>query len=284
MANEDAAKEPTTGSGEDWDHSSREEFFEYYARESTSPRTVQRYAAIRDTMLHVHRRENPDRGDATLRVADIGCGAGTQCMMWAELGHKVHGLDVNAPLVELARKRAGEEGREIAYEIGSASELPWNDASFDVCLVPELLEHVREWQVCVAEFVRILRPGGVLFLSTTNKLCPRQQEFNLPLYSWYPGFLKRRYERLAMTTRPDLVNHATYPAVNWFSYYALRDHLDGIGMTALDRFDVMDLSRKGALAGLAVRAIRAVPVLRWLGHVATPFTATVAVKRPARER
>jgi 2-polyprenyl-3-methyl-5-hydroxy-6-metoxy-1,4-benzoquinol methylase len=40
-------------------------------------------------------------------VADIGCGAGTQSIMWAQKGHEVHGLDINAQLVELAAKRAG---------------------------------------------------------------------------------------------------------------------------------------------------------------------------------
>jgi 2-polyprenyl-6-hydroxyphenyl methylase/3-demethylubiquinone-9 3-methyltransferase len=59
----------------------------------------------------------------------------------------------------------------------------WPNRSMDVCLVPELLEHVREWRECLADFARVLRPGGVLVLTTNNKLCPVQQEFNLPLYS-----------------------------------------------------------------------------------------------------
>jgi 2-polyprenyl-3-methyl-5-hydroxy-6-metoxy-1,4-benzoquinol methylase len=54
----------------------------------------------------------------------------------------------------------------------------------DVCLLPELLEHVADWQSCLNEAARVLRPGGLLYLSTTNVLCPRQQEFNLPLYSF----------------------------------------------------------------------------------------------------
>ena len=74
----------------------------------------------------------------------------------------------------------------------------------DVCLLPELLEHVADWQSCLKEAPRVLRSGGLLYLSTTNVLRPRQEEFNLPLYSWYPGPLKRYCERLAMTTRPAL--------------------------------------------------------------------------------
>jgi len=214
----------------------------------------------------------------SLEVADIGCGAGAQCELWAELGHVVHGLDINAPLIELAKQRAAERSQDIQFEVGSATELPWPDESMDVCLSPELLEHVQDWESCVSEFVRILKPGGLLYLSTTNKLCPRQQEFALPLYSWYPSALKRRYERLAVTSRPELVNHAIYPAVHWFTFYQLRDRLRALGMESRDRFDVINLASKGAPARSIVRLIRALPPLRWCAHLATSYTVVVAVK------
>ena len=85
---------------------------------------------------------------------------------------------------------------------------------------------------CVREAARVLKRGGVLYLSTTNVLCPVQEEFELPLYSGTRRPFKRRYQRLALTTRPELVNHARYPAVHWFSYYGLRDHLRGSGSNA----------------------------------------------------
>jgi 2-polyprenyl-6-hydroxyphenyl methylase/3-demethylubiquinone-9 3-methyltransferase len=148
----------------------------------------------------------------------------------------------------------------------------------DVCLFPELLEHVADWQSCLNEAARILRPGGLLYLSTTNVLCPRQEEFNLPLYSWYPEPLKRYCERLAVTTHPALAGYATYPAVNWFSFYGLRDFLEPLGFRCLDRFDLIDTAGKGRLAQFIVTALRGVPLLRFLGHVATPSTYLVAVK------
>ena len=157
---------------------------------------------------------------AHLRVADIGCGAGTQSLLWAELGHSVFGLDVNAPLVEVAQRRAAERGLPVDFRVGTATALPLEDSSVDVCLLPELLEHVPDWEACLREAARSLDVGGLLYVSTTNVLCPVQSEFNLPLYSWYPSFVKRRYERLAVTTRPAIANYAKYPAVNWFTFYA----------------------------------------------------------------
>lgn len=149
----------------------------------------------------------------------------------------------------------------------------------DVCLLPELLEHVEDWQSCLREAARVLKPGGVLYLSTTNVLCPKQQEFNLPLYSWYPRFLKRRYERLAITTRPELANYARYPAVHWFSFYGFSSFLAGYNIRSYDRFDMLNIDKMGIVPRLAVAMIRTLPPLRFIGHVLTTNTILFGVKK-----
>src|SRR5262249_23950759 len=126
---------------------------------------------------------------------------------------------------------------------------------------------------------RVLRPGGVMYLSTTNSLCPVQAEYDVPLYSWYPQALKRRYERLAVTTRPELVSHAQYPAVNSFTFYSLRRALREHGFEAvLDRFDLIDVAGRGGVAAAVVGTVRALAPLRWLGQVATPYTVALAFR------
>jgi 2-polyprenyl-6-hydroxyphenyl methylase/3-demethylubiquinone-9 3-methyltransferase len=140
---------------------------------------------------------------------------------------------------------------------------------------------VQDWQSVVHETLRVLKPGGVLYLSTTNKLCPIQEEFNLPAYSWYPAPLKRYYERVSVTTRPELVSHAKFPAVHWFTYFGLRDYLAQHGLRSLDRFDVAALAARGTAARMVLGAVRGVPPLRWAGHVMTPYTMVFAQKTPA---
>lgn len=260
-----------------WNHSSHGEFYDYYAEKSQSETKWRHFRSIRDTVLRAMTRHHSV--ERPLNVVDIGCNAGTMCMAWAELGHNVHGLDVSEPLIELGRKRAASAGYTIDLQIGSAVELPWTDESMDVCVCLELLEHVADWERCLSEIVRVLQPGGMLYLATSNKLCPKQQEFNLPLYSWYPARLKRYIEHLAVTTRPDLANFATYPAVNWFSFYSLRAALVHSDFECLDRFDAIDIRRKGTVARVIVASIRAISVLRWLAHVATPGTIVIARKR-----
>jgi len=273
-----ATDSPQTAPQTSWDHSSDQHFVDYYEAQSLKPETVRRFRGIRDKALGLLARS---RGAITgaLCVADIGCGTGTQSRLWAELGHRAYGLDVNEPLVDIARRRAQEAGLDIRFDVGSATELPYPDASMDVVLMPELLEHVAAWQCCLDEAVRVLKPGGVLYLSTTNWLCPVQQEFNLPMYSWYPSFLKRHCEKLAVTTRPELANYCKYPAVNWFSFYSLAAYLKERGLTSFDRFDMLNVEDRGMPARIALRLIRALPPLRFVGHVLTPATNIYAIRK-----
>lgn len=260
-----------------WNHSADPNFLNYYEQQSLSAETLQRFSLVRDKALQFL-AVGQSCSDSIFKVADIGCGAGTQSRLWAKMGHRVHGLDVSASLVDVARKRAQAEGLNISFSVGTATDLPYPDASMDVALLPELLEHVANWQACLDEAVRVLKPGGLLYLSTTSWLCPKQQEFDLPLYSWYPGFVKRKYERLAVTTRPEIANYCKYPAVNWFSYYSLARYLKKRGFLCLDRFDMIETEGKGVLRKVVVASLRLLPPLRFLGHVLTPSSTVFAVK------
>ncbi len=53
-------------------------------------------------------------------VVAIACGAGTQAMLWAELGHRVRALDINEPLLSVACRRAAKRRLPIDYRLGTA--------------------------------------------------------------------------------------------------------------------------------------------------------------------
>jgi 2-polyprenyl-6-hydroxyphenyl methylase/3-demethylubiquinone-9 3-methyltransferase len=251
-------------------------FVEYYAQNSLGVQTQARFRAVMQAVVALrHELGLPTSG---LQMADIGCGAGTQALLWAVAGHRALGVDVSVPLIEIATKRARERGLDAEFRVGSAEALPFTDGSLDVVMLSELLEHVPRWEPCVDEAVRVLRPGGILYLSTTNYLCPVQQEFALPGYSWYPAFIKKRCEQLAVTSCRHWVRAASYPAVHWFSFYHLRHYLNARGVEARDRFDMMEVG-SSRLKALVRALVRALPPARFLGHMVTPYTVVFGYRR-----
>ncbi|TQE98975.1 MAG: class I SAM-dependent methyltransferase [Spiribacter salinus] len=254
---------------------SHDEFYEYYARESLTPAAQRRFRAQRDTLL----RLLAPPADTPLNVLDLGCGPGTSTMLWADAGHRPLGVDINEKLLRLAAQRGDEHGKGAQFLIASAHELPLPDGHFDVCVAPELLEHVPDWEGCVREIARVLKPGGIAFLSTTNVLCPKQDEFRLPLFSWYPAALKRHYIRQAQTVRPELANYATYPAVNWFTFYSLRRALRRYGFSEFwSRYDIIPLRTDSRLKSAVARLLGAAAPTRFLAQCASPGTKVFAKK------
>lgn len=257
------------------DTGSHPQFYRYYAEQGERASTFQRFRNLNKSIENILNVGGDDR----LRVADIGCGPGTSSLVWSSRGHFVAGLDINQPLLDLARSRARERGLNAEFLVGSAHALPWPNDSFDVCLLPELLEHVPRWEPCLDEIQRVLRPGGLLFISTTNTLCPVQREYRLPLFSWYPSPLKRFFARQAAGPRPQLANYATYPAVNWFNFYSLRRALVARGFTAFwDRFDMAAARGVAGRKGAILAVLRGSRLARFVGYVTSPGCQIVAAK------
>jgi len=251
-------------------------FVAYYEKQSTSPATIAHFRRVRDMLLCAL-----PSTQGQVRVLDIGCGAGSFCQIWAESGFAVAGVDINSELITLAQNRMKAAGLSAEFHSSSAAALPWPDASFAIVTMPELLEHVEDWQSCLAEAIRVLAPGGVLYLSTTNVLCPVQSEFDLPLYSWYPKSLKRRCVRLATSTHPHWVQHASFPAVNWFSPKKLSALLSQQNMKVFNRFEIWAQYSQNRRKRMVGRIIGTIPVLDLLGQLATPSTILVARKHSA---
>lgn len=270
--------------GASFDTSTDERFFEYYEAQSQSEATLGRFERLKDLVLRTMAatKHAAPGFDNRFDVLDVGGGAGTLSRMFALDGHRATCVDLSADLLEVGRRRAAGEGLNVEFINCSATEIPVADASCDVCVIPELLEHVADWRSVLDEGARVLRPGGLLYLSTTNTLCPTQDEFNLPLYSWYPAPLKRRYERLAVTSRPEVANYAKYPAVNWFTYYSLRDALRERGFSRfLDRLDMIEIRAAGTASATVAKWLQRIPLARFGCQLATPNSLIIAFKPPA---
>jgi 2-polyprenyl-3-methyl-5-hydroxy-6-metoxy-1,4-benzoquinol methylase len=97
------------------------------------------------------------------RVLDVGCRYGALTRAYAE-GNEVVGIDVDHEALEEAARDLGIETHWANADDGLAFE----DASFDVVVAGELLEHIRDPERLVGEALRVLRPGGTFVASVPN--------------------------------------------------------------------------------------------------------------------
>jgi demethylmenaquinone methyltransferase/2-methoxy-6-polyprenyl-1,4-benzoquinol methylase len=104
----------------------------------------------------------------TDRVLDCACGTGDLAEAFADAGAAaVCGVDFTAEMIELARRKAARRRRRAGtcvpeYRLGDAMDLPFAEAAFDVVSIAFGIRNVSDPGRAVAEFRRVLRPGGRL--------------------------------------------------------------------------------------------------------------------------
>ena len=105
-----------------------------------------------------------------LKVLDVGCGGGLVSEKFAEAGARVTGIDLSGPSLEAARQHALKNGLTIDYQQVSAINLPFPNATFDVVVCCDFVEHVSDkLDLFLAEMARVLRPGGIFLFDTINR-------------------------------------------------------------------------------------------------------------------
>ncbi len=100
------------------------------------------------------------------RVLDVGCGCGLDTFVAAlQVGPagRAMGLDLTAEMLAWPRKACGEfDLNNVDFDEGSAEQLPFEDASFDLVISNGVLNLVPDKGAAFAEICRVLRPGGAL--------------------------------------------------------------------------------------------------------------------------
>ncbi|MGW3961156.1 GrpB family protein [Amycolatopsis sp. NPDC005003] len=100
---------------------------------------------------------------AGLSVLDVGCAAGHLSALLADRGADVFGVDSSAGMIAVARRKFGDVARFEVADIARPLDLP--DASIDVVTASLVLHYLADWGPTLAEFRRVLKPGGALVFS-----------------------------------------------------------------------------------------------------------------------
>jgi SAM-dependent methyltransferase len=129
-------------------------------------------------------------------ILDVGCGLGTYVRRFREFSGHVVGIDVEV-------KRLIEGLRSAPGLLAAAGErLPFADASFDILVFNEVIEHVADDRRTIEDALRVLRPGGHIVIYAPNRLYPfethgvywrgRYRFGNIPLVNYLPSGPRNR--------------------------------------------------------------------------------------------
>ncbi|MHB8681997.1 MAG: class I SAM-dependent methyltransferase [Acidimicrobiales bacterium] len=142
------------------------------------------------------------------RLLDLGCGGGRHAFAAARLGARVVALDAMKEEVAQVRATIGAmvDAGELADQgagvvQGNALRLPFGDGTFDRVIASEVLEHIPDDTVAMAELARVLRPGGTMAV-TVPRLGPEAVNWALSEeYHDVPGGHVRIYRRRTLLYR-----------------------------------------------------------------------------------
>jgi len=129
-----------------------------------------RLTYIRDRLCaHFGRDPKAPPSLTGLAVLDIGCGGGLVAEPLTRLGAEVTGIDPAPETVEAAKAHAAGARLDIAYRAATAEELADEGKSFDAVLLLEVVEHVPDVPAFLKRIAPLVKPGGVMILSTLNR-------------------------------------------------------------------------------------------------------------------
>lgn len=140
-------------------------FYEEYARVQRDHWWFSGRRRIVEALLEHAVSPSPGR---PREILDVGCGTGANLAALSRFG-RVEGVESEPAAVELAR----QDGRWVVT-LGSGAELPYDDGSFDVVTLLDVIEHVPDDRSLLGEARRVLRPGGTLLVT-------------VPAYEWMWG-------------------------------------------------------------------------------------------------
>jgi len=129
-----------------------------------------------------------------LKVLDIGSSTGIMTSFIGEHFQKITGIDIDEKAVEFAREKYSN--KKIHFQFGDSMDLDFVDNNFDVVICANIYEHVPDSKKLMDEIYRVLKPGGICYLSAGNRIILIESHYKLPFLSIIPKTWANYYLRI----------------------------------------------------------------------------------------
>lgn len=127
-------------------------------------------------------------------LLEVGSGEGGLVIALNLKGVNACGIDISKENVEISKIRARRNSiPSAAFCISDASRLPFEDCTFDVVISNKVLEHIKEQRKVIKEISRVLKEGGLLYVSVPNKWFPNEGHVRMWFPHWMPMIIRKPY-------------------------------------------------------------------------------------------
>lgn len=141
-------------------------YWEKRSQDFLEHKRAELHSSMAERWLYEIKKQIPR--DRTLRILDVGCGAGFFSVLLAKEGYQVTGVDLTPDMVENARILASEEKTACEFLVMDAENLRFEDESFDVVISRNLTWTLPDVKRAYREWVRVLKKGGTLLNFDAN--------------------------------------------------------------------------------------------------------------------
>ncbi len=132
---------------------------------------------------HLHRYVFACQYAKGKKVLDVACGEGYGSFLLGQVAASVTGVDIESAVVAQAKTRYPHDN--LTFVVGDCCSIPCPDASFDLVVSFETLEHISTHEKFFSEISRVLKPDGMLIIST-----PERTKYNATKQEKNPFHLK----------------------------------------------------------------------------------------------
>ncbi|GEK79404.1 bifunctional demethylmenaquinone methyltransferase/2-methoxy-6-polyprenyl-1,4-benzoquinol methylase UbiE [Agrococcus baldri] len=170
--------------------------------------------------IHMQRAVRPQPGE---RILDVAAGTGASAAPMAKAGALVTALDISQGMLEVGRERHPD----IEFVHGSATELPFDDDSFDAVTISFGLRNVQQPRAALSEFFRVLKPGGRVLVCEFSQppVGVVRKSYELYLRTVLPGMAR------AASSNPEAYRYLVESIASWPDQQTLSQWIRTIGFT-----------------------------------------------------
>lgn len=154
-------------------------------------------------------------------ILDLGSGSGGFLIESTKRGWSAVGLELNKIKIEKAYDEALNGGVKIDIKQGVAENIPFDNNSFDFINVSEVIEHVHNPKKTLEEVSRVMRPGGIAYISVHNRFGVWDTHFRIYFLGWLPRWVGKKYITLLNKDR-DYENMPDSQRINEMHYFTYK--------------------------------------------------------------